>query len=234
MRRARPLVAAIIGTALTALFTSVSASAQSSDDDLRVYAVGVSRGGPFIWPYSGYGIYLGESAIITAAHVVGRWSIFANPTITIAGLKIEAKVIKKGSFPQLDLAQLSIEQASLPVSLRLRRNPLCKDPPYIGTNVVVVSPEKTERSRITSPLEIAPEYRSFFSTLISERHVSGSGVFDAEKKCLLGIVSAAITRNTPVRAPPTPPSIRTTSEGEVGYFVPAYTIAGFLPERFRF
>src|SRR5271168_1127332 len=86
----------------TALLASAAASAQSSDDDLRVYAVGVTRGGPFIWPYSGYGIYLGDSAIITAAHVVGRWAIFENPTITIAGLKIEAKVIKKGSLPQLD------------------------------------------------------------------------------------------------------------------------------------
>ena len=213
----------------TVLLASSSAPAQTPDDDLKVYAVGISRSGPFVWPHSGYGIYLGESTIITAAHVVGRWSIFENPTITIADRKIEAKVIKKGSFPQLDLAQLSIEQASLPVSLRMRRNPLCKGPPYIGTNVIVVSPEKTERSRIVSPMEIAPQYRGFFSTLISEPHTSGSGVFDAEKKCLLGIMSAAITRITPLRAAPPPPSIRTTWEGKVGYFVPAFTIANFLP-----
>jgi hypothetical protein len=67
------------------LLTFVSARAQSPDDDLRVYAVGINRAGPYIWPFSGYGIYLGESAIITAAHVVGHWPLFINPTITMAG-----------------------------------------------------------------------------------------------------------------------------------------------------
>jgi hypothetical protein len=212
-----------------ALLASASAHAQSSDDDLRVYAVGVSRAGPFIWPFSGYGIYLGESVIITAAHVVGHWPLFTNPTIIISGREVQAKVIKKGAFPQLDLAQLSVEQASLPVSVRMRRNHLCKEPPDIGTNVVVVSPEGTERSRIISPQAIAPQYRSLFGTLISEPHSSGSGVFDADKKCLLGIMSAAVTRNSFPGAAVTPYSFQTTWDGRAGYFVPASIIASFLP-----
>jgi hypothetical protein len=212
-----------------ALLASASAHAQNPDDDLRVYAVGVVRTGPIIWPFSGYGVYLGESTIITAAHVVGRWPLFTNPTIIIGGQEIQAKVIKKGAVPPLDLAQLSVEQASLPISLRLRRNHLCKEQPDIGTNVVVVYPEQTVRSRIISPQAIAPQYRSHFGTLISEPRVSGSGLFDANKKCLLGIMSAAITRNSFMGVAVTPYSFQTTRDDRAGYFVPASTIADFLP-----
>jgi hypothetical protein len=217
-----------------ALLASPSSRAQSSDDDLRVYAVGVSRAYPFIWPFSGYGIYLGGSVIITAAHVVGHWPLFTNPTIIIGGREVSAKVIKKGAFPQLDLAQLSVEPASLPNSLRLRRNPLCKEQPDIGTNVIVVYPEQTLRSRIISPRAIAPQYRSHFGTLIDEPRVSGSGVFDADRKCLLGIMSAAVTRNNFMGVAVTPYSFQTASDNRVGYFVPASTIADFLPPNLRF
>lgn len=226
-------IAPLLIIATTALLlASASAHAQSSEDDLRVYAVGVIRADPFIWPFSGYGVYLGESAIITAAHVVGHWPLFTNPTIIIGGREIPAKVIKKGAFPQLDLALVSVEQASLPVSLRLRRNPLCKEQPDIGTNVVVVYPEQTLRSRIISPRAIAPQYRGHFGTLISEPRVSGSGVFDADKKCLLGVISAAITRNSFMGV--TPYSFQTTGDARAGYFVPASTIADFLPAHYRF
>lgn len=218
-----------------ALLASASAQAQSTDDDLRVYAVGVVNVAPFKRPFSGYGIYLGESTIITAAHVVGHWPLFTNPKIMIGGQEIPSKVIKKGAFPQLDLAQLSVEQSSLPDSLRLRRNYLCKDPAQVGTEVVVVSPEQTVRSRIISPWTIPPQSRSHFGTLITEPHGSGSGVFDADKKCLLGIMSAAIRRyNSLMGAPATPFSFQTTWDDSVGYFVPASTIADFLPDHHRF
>jgi len=116
----------------------------------------------------------------------------------------------------------------------MRRVTLCKEPPDIGANVVVVSPEKTERSRIISPQAIAPHYRGHFGTLISEPHGSGSGVFDADKKCLLGIMSAAVTRNSFPGAAVAPFSFQTTWDGRVGYFVPASTIADFLPAHYRF
>ena len=228
MRKATRLIIAV------ALLASASASAQNSDDDLRVYAVGVINVAPCKMPFSGFGIYLGQSVIITAAHVVGHWPLFTNPTIIIGGREVQAKVIKKGAFPQLDLAQLSVEEASLPADLRMRRVSLCKEPPNIGTNVIVVSPEKTERSRIISPRAIAPQYRSHFGTLISEPHGSGSGVFDADKKCLLGIMSAAVTRSGFPGAAVTPFSFQATWDGRAGYFMPALTIARFLPERFRF
>jgi hypothetical protein len=230
----------LIVTATT--LASMSAHAQSVDDDLRVFAVSVVNVAPFKMPFSGYGIYLGESAIITPAHVVGHWSLFTNPRIIIAGQEIPAKVIKKGSFPQLDLAQLSIEQASLPESLRLRRNHLCKEPPRVGTNVVVVYPERIVHSRIISAQVIAPQYRNQFGTLISEPQGSGSGVYDADKRCLLGIMSASVARYDSLSGVSLydvmgEQAMRLDfqhNEGRVGYFVPAATIAEFIPAHYRF
>jgi hypothetical protein len=222
MRRTTMLIIAGV------LIASASAHSQSFDEDLRVYAVGVVNVAPFKRPFSGYGIYLGDSTIVTAAHVVGHWPLFTNPTLIIGGQETPGKVIKKGAFPQLDLAQLSVEQSSLPDSVRLRRNHLCNVSAQVGTDVVVVSPEQTVRSRIISPRAIAPRYRSHFSTLITEPHGSGSGVFDADKKCLLGIMSAAITRYSLMGAAVAPFSLQTTWDASVGYFVPASAIADFL------
>jgi hypothetical protein len=54
---------------------------------------------------------------------------------------------------------------------------------------------------------------------------SGSGVFDAGQKCLLGIISRKI-------------SARADGESEpkdiAKYFVPASTIAKFIPAEYRF
>ncbi len=176
---------------MVAAVASVPVHAQDPDDDLRVYAVRVINTSPFK-PFSGYGIYLGHGAVITAAHVVGRWALFANPRIIIAGQDLPANIVKKGSFEQTDLALLSVDEASLPVSLRLRRNPLCKAFPNVGSNVIVVYPERTVRSRIFSPQLVAPIYRTRFNTLIRDVQGSGSGAFDAERKCLLGIMSASV------------------------------------------
>jgi hypothetical protein len=208
---------------MAAAFVSVPVHAQNPDDDLRVYAVSVINTTPFKRPFSGYGIYLGQGAVITAAHVVGHWALFTNPRILIARQELPAKVIKKGSFEQTDLALLSVDEASLPVSLRLRRSPLCKALPNVGSNVVVVYPERTVRSRIFSPQLIAPIYRTRFNTLIRDVQGSGSGAFDVERKCLLGIMSASV---------PTYSYRGQNSRAE--YFVPESKIADFIPAELRF
>lgn len=197
--------------------------AQSADDNLRVYGTSVINSIPFERRFSGYGIYLGNNAILTAAHVVGHWSLFSDPKIAIGNQEIPAKVIKKGSFPDLDLALLVVADDALPVSLRLRRNPLCKAPPNVGMSVVVVYPDRTVRSHIVSPLAVAPQRRPQFGTLITEPQGSGSGVFDPERKCLLGIMSAAVLRSNS-KAP----------NDRLGYFVPVSTIAAFIPARIHF
>jgi hypothetical protein len=153
----------------------------SPDDSLRVYAVNVVHDRPLEEPFTGYGIYLGRGAVITAAHVMGRWpSFISKPRVLIAGQEFPAKVIKQGSFETIDLAVLSVDEARLPVSLRLRRNPLCKEPPKAGENVIVVLSYGTARSRIIFPQLLPPKYRTNFNTFLTDVWIaggSGSGVF---------------------------------------------------------
>lgn len=197
--------------------------AQALDDDLEVYAVSVINVAPYRRPFSGYGIYLGHGRIITAAHVVGHWSLLFNPRLIIAGQELPAEVVKKGSFEHTDLALLTINETTLPLRLRLRRNPLCSTPPKPGMDVVVVYPDRTTHSRVISARAIPSEYRTRFSTLIAEAQGSGSGVFDANKKCLVGIMSASVgMRDNQLRP------------AHAGYFVPASQIADFIPAEFRF
>jgi hypothetical protein len=206
---------------------SAPVQAQTTDDSLRVYAVNIVKTPPFSNQFTGYGIYLGQGIIITAAHVVGHWTFFTRPRVLIAGQDLPAEVIKEGSFEQTDLALLSVEETALPLSLRLRRNPLCKGVPEVGIEVIDVVPEKTTRSRIISPLLIAPKFRSRYDTLINTEQNSGSGIFDAERKCLLGIVSAKIQKNKyQLRSG----RLIGKADGFAGYFVPASKIANFLPQ----
>src|SRR5664280_3860846 len=86
----------------------------SPDDSLRVYAVNVIHDRPFEEPFIGYAIYLGQGAVITAAHVLGRWpSFISNPRVLIAGQELPAKIIKNGSSETIDLALLSVDEARL-------------------------------------------------------------------------------------------------------------------------
>ena len=77
------------------------------------------------------------------------------------------------------------------MSLRLRLNPLCREPARAGENVIVVALHETAHSQIMFPQLLPPEYRKNFNTFIRDVGVgaSGSGVFHADKKCLLGIIT---------------------------------------------
>ena len=218
--------ACFASAAVIASLLSASVHAQSADDDLRIYAVNVVKTPPFEKRFTGYGIYLGQGYVITAAHVVGHWPFFTPPRVLIAGQDLRAKVIKNGSFETTDLALLSVDEATLPMSLRLRRNPLCNGSPSIGSEVIDVIPEGTTRARVISPLSITPKLRKRFDALIDSAKDSGSGLFDAEHKCLLGIISARVQKYhyqlENVR-------IRGYMDGYAGYFVSAAKIAKFMP-----
>jgi hypothetical protein len=207
------------------------ARAQSTGDSLRIYAVNVVKKTPFEDPFTGYGIYLGRGLVITAFHVIGRLGFLKDPHVLVAGENLRATIIKEGSLEETDLTLLSIDAGRLPVSLQMRLNPLCKQPPRPDDNVFVVYPEKVERSRIISPLQIAPEQRKKFNTLIAEPEGSGSGVFDAERKCLFGIISRKMPRYNYWKAGA---KILARPAGEAGYFVSAAKIAEFIPYKFRF
>ena len=67
--------------------------------------------------------------------------------------------------------------------------------------------------------------RTKFSTLIRDVATtgdSGSGVFDPNRKCLLGIISGKLTSHT------------TEGDKDIAkYFVPAAAIRDFMPDEFR-
>src|SRR5262249_55914869 len=146
-------------------------------------------------------------------------------------LELPAKLRKEGSLAWEGLTLLSVDEQQLPVSLRMRRMTLCEHAPSVGEPVVVVVPEEPARSYIMAPLASANAYRSRFSTVIRDVATtgnSGSGVFDATRKCLMGIMS----RKFQVRS--------MGSDGEMvprdiaKYFVPASTIRDFIPAEYRF
>jgi hypothetical protein len=216
---------------ITAANIAAPVDSPSPEESLRIYAVDVAHTAPFAKPFIGYGTYLGRGLVITAAHVVGHWPFFTNPRVLIAGQDLPAKVIKEGSVNQTDLALLSVDEERLPVSLRLRRNPLCKGALRIGTNVVAVVPHKTTRSRIISPQLIAPKYRTRFNTLISHLEPSGAGVFNVDRRCFLGVISRKIAKFGYRKI-----NGRIVAEamGFAGYFVSASKIAAFIPPEFKF
>jgi trypsin-like peptidase len=211
--------------ATTALASLGFAHAQPTDDSLRIYAVNIIQDPP--QPWTGYGIYLGRGLVITAAHVVGS-AAHTKPRVRIAGMDLPATAIKEGSLERVDLTLLSIDEQKLPIYLRLRRMPLCEKVPWVAEPVIVAIPEGTARSRIMSPQWLPPAYRIRFSTVISDVATtgnSGSGVFDAGQKCLLGVMSRKIQARADAESEP---------KDIAKYFVPASTIAEFIPAEYRF
>lgn len=196
----------------------------TSDDTLKLLGVNVVHRIPSKSRFIGYGIYLGHGLVLTAAHVVGRWPLYTNPRVIIGGLDLSAHIIKEGLPEQTDLALISVDQERLPISLRLRRTSLCKETFPVGTNVSIVYPELTRRTRLISPLRIPPQYRMTLHSLIDEPEGSGSGVFQSEKKCLLGIVSGKVAK----LSAPANGRMPTASKDFAGYYVPVSVIAKFL------
>ena len=203
-------------------------SARGPDDTLLAYAVHIHRTPMQSWG-PGAGIYLGKGLFITAAHVVGRaW--MTRPKVVVAGQEYPTSTVKEGSFEGTDLTILSIDENLLPMRLRLRRISLCKDPPKPGQQVVTVVPEGIARSHIFPPDRIPAGVRKFNTAIadVASTGNSGSGVFDAQRKCLLGIMSRKISQSR-TRAGTT----KSETYDIAKYFVPASEIAGFLPAAAR-
>jgi hypothetical protein len=206
---------------------SSSLAAESAEDSLLLYAVNIHRTPMQSWG-PGYGIYLGNGLFVTAAHVAGHtW--LTRPKVAIAGTEYPTTVVKAGDFETIDLTLLSVQEKQLPLRVALRRNPLCRQPPWPGERVITVVPEGTAASRILSPQQLPPSTRKF-STVIADvpsTGASGSGVFDAEKKCLLGIVSRKISGYRTDKS-----TGKRVSYDIAKYFVPASVLAGFIPTEF--
>jgi S1-C subfamily serine protease len=216
--------------ALVVALTSSFARAQSEPAGLTALAVHINRTPQQSWP--GYGIYLGNGLILTAAHVAGN-VVQTKPHVVIAGQDLPATLIKQGSLESVDLTLLSIDGTKLPVGLQMRRTPLCEHPSYAGERVVVAIPEGTAPSKILPRQAIPADLRGRFDTVIADVATtgnSGSGVFDAADLCLLGIMSRKISiLQHPLKlgAP-----ARTTDIAK--YFVPAADIRAFIPQSVSF
>jgi hypothetical protein len=174
--------------------------------------------------------YIWATAVLTVAHVVGS-AARTRPSVRIAGMDLPAKAIKEGNVEGVDLTLLSIDEQKLPIYLQMRRMPLCEKNPRPGQPVIVAVPEETARSHIISPLSLPFRIPRKFTTLISDvgtTENSGSGVFDAGNKCLLGI----ITRKFSVRL--NSGDAESQEKDIAKYFVPASTIRAFIPTDYRF
>jgi len=205
----------LLGAAIVGLvcFAISGSHAEPMDNWVQDYTVRVLWGDE--QKPGGAGVYLGNGLVITAAHVGGD----NTRGVRIDGLNVPARLLKTGTFPQLDLSLISMDQSKIPDSLRERRMTLCQEQPPAGAPVILAAPQGITRTSIASPTLISPELRAKFSTLISEGSTdgkSGSGVFDAEKKCLLGILSLKFTNNI-------------EHKDIASYFVPADTIQSFIP-----
>lgn len=186
----------------------------------------------YVWrspkqPWPGYGIYLGDGKVVTAAHVVGSHNK-GNPSVTIGGRDFEATVAKMGEFEGVDLALLAVDPRQLPAEIGLSKKPLCDAAPVPGQDVVVAIPGAVVHSRILSPNALPLGVPPRFDTLIADVATtgnSGSGVFDARTQCLMGIMSRKISRWSPL---PGEGGLRFRLEDVAKYFVPAAQIRAFV------
>ena len=218
------------GAALVAALTCTLARAQSDQPDLKTFAVHINRTPQQPWP--GYGVYLGNGLILTAAHVAGNFAQ-TKPHVVVAGQDLPATLVKQGSLEGVDLTLLSIDGTKLPVSLQMRRTPLCERPPYAGQRVVVAIPEGTAPSRVLPREAIPASLRERFDTDIADVATtgnSGSAVFDAANLCLLGIISRKIS----VTRQPLKLGAPASTTDIAKYFVPAATIKAFIPQSASF
>ena len=110
--------------------------------------------------------------------------------------------------------------------LSLRRNVLCDAAPWPGEAVITVIPEGTVRSRIFPPERLPANVRKYSTVIadVAKTGNSGSGVFDAQHRCLLGIMSRKISQVFTHRD-----TGKTETHDIAKYFVPASAIQEFIP-----
>src|SRR5262249_23997100 len=143
--------------AMAVLVPAGFAQEEPADDSLRIYAVNIIQAPPQSW--TGYGVYLGNGLVITAAHVVCS-AARTHPSVRVGGRLLRAATVKEGTFEQEDLTLLQIDESELPVSLRLRRMPVCQHRPWVGEPVIAAVPEGIARSHIMSPQLLPVQFRA--------------------------------------------------------------------------
>jgi S1-C subfamily serine protease len=175
----------LLSLALTLVQAAGGVLAQDNGPRPMVAAALLVPGGP--------AIYLGSGLLLTAAHLVNP---AVDISVAIARTKLPAKVLKQGVYEDVDLSLLYVDQRKLPPTLPTVQ--LCLAPPWPGDPVIVIDAGQATRSTIAPPSVLPPHYQQRFPTLIKDIATtgnSGSGVFDATRKCLLGVMSRKFTVN---------------------------------------
>ena len=216
------MLSRLVGILLVAVVPA-SAQAASVDDNFKFYAATISQSLLFRSSYRGEGVYLGQGKVLTAAHVIHS-TIFGPIGVSLAGQTVSATPLRNGAAQHIDLALLSIDEMTLPDSVRLRRNALCRAEPKAGMDAVIVSSGESVSSHVISPAAIGAELRAQYQTLIAMPGRSGSGLYDPAHKCLLGIMSAKMEKYTASLNN----SPRRIADGYAGFFVPVSAITSFL------
>jgi Trypsin-like peptidase domain len=202
----------------------------ANDADLKAFSVHINRTPQQPWP--GYGVYLGNGLILTASHVPGDVAE-TKPHVVIGGEDLPATLVRQGSLEGVDLTLLAVDASKLPVRLQMRRMPLCGSPPAPGEAVVVATPEGTARSHVLPPSAVPRDLRDRFGTVIGDVATtgnSGSGVFDAGKQCLMGVISRKIS----VEVLPGRLGAPARKVDIAKYFIPVGDIRAFIPDNVSF
>ena len=164
-------------------------------------------------------IYLKPGLVVTAAHLTVNWT--ADLSVHVAGTVLPANLVKQGEFDEVDLSLFSVDDQKLPERVARIQTSLCQAPPWPGDPVIVVDHAGATRSHIVAPQILPLGFRTKFHTLIGDvasTGNSGSGVFDPNRKCLLGIMSRKFVVG---------------GKDVAKYFVPANEIREFIPIKRR-
>jgi S1-C subfamily serine protease len=215
----------IVLTSVAVLWGSLTANSQGAGDSLRIFLAEVNgRPGVFLGTA---GVFLGTGVILTSARVINPTA--SDVSVRLAGSPITAKVIKTNRSDDVNLTLLSANLVDLPLKVQMRHIQLCRDPPRVGQSVIVAGLETNLASTVASPMVLPPDLRNKFATILAAEGNTenfGAGVFDAAKKCLLGIMSGKFSRSENK----TDDSV----DDAASYFVPASTIRQFVPTWIRF
>jgi hypothetical protein len=174
------------------------------------YSVEILQGG--LLRAAGAGIYLGKGFVITAGHVAQL-----SGAVRGDGQVVVVSLIKRGDRG-IDLSLLHGAESNYPPKVQAAHLQLCAKQPAPGTAAVLVTPGRITDTHLVDPSALNPESRAKWGTMIADVETagrSGSGVFQTDEKCLLGILSALITNNGTQKAIGT-------------FYVSADTIRGFL------
>jgi S1-C subfamily serine protease len=215
----------VVLTAVAVLWGSLTAHPQGAGDSLRVFVAEVNgRPGVFLGTA---GVFLGTGVVLTSARVIDPGG--SSVSVRLDDAQVSAKVIKTDSSDDVNLSLVSVKLSNSPLKVQMRRVQLCGTLPYVGEPVIVAGLETNLATTIASPMVLPPELRQKFATILAAEGNTenfGAGVYDAVKRCLLGIMSGKYSGSDW--------KIDESPEHAVSYFVPASTIRRFIPTWLRF